>query len=69
MCKRTLLRSTEASISRVKEYHTITTNKPRGTIRPPTKCGFEDMVSYTFVINSGDPNTFQEAVNSQAKSR
>jgi hypothetical protein len=27
------------------------------------------MVSYALVINSGDPTTFQKAVNSQEKSR
>ena len=30
---------------------------------------FEDMVFYALVISSGDPTTFQEAVNSQDKSK
>jgi hypothetical protein len=58
-----------ASILGVKEHHNIATDKPRCTIRPPTKYDFEDMVSYALVISSGDSTTFQEVVNSQEKSR
>ena len=60
---------TEASTSGVKEHHTIATDRPKCTIRPPTRYGFEDMVSYALVISSGDPTTFQEAINSQEKSK
>jgi hypothetical protein len=60
---------TEASTLRVKEHHTIATDRPRHTIRPTTRYGFEDMVFYALVISSGDPTTFQEAVNSQEKRR
>jgi hypothetical protein len=35
----------------------------------PGRYGFEDMASYALVISSGDPTTFQEAVNRQEKSR
>jgi hypothetical protein len=55
---------TEAFTLGVKEHHTIATNMPRRTIRPPTKYGFEDMAFYALVISNGDPTTFQEAVNS-----
>jgi hypothetical protein len=60
---------TEASTSGVKEHHTIATDRPRHTIRPPTRYGFEDMIFYALVISSADPTTFQEAVNSQEKSK
>jgi hypothetical protein len=60
---------TGVSTSRVKEHHTIATNRPRRTIRPPTRHGFEDMISYTLVISNKDPTTFQEAVNSQEKNK
>jgi hypothetical protein len=61
---------TEASTSGVKEHHTIATDRPRHTIKPPpTRYGFEDMVFYALVISSGDLTTFQEAVNSQEKSK
>ena len=60
---------TETSTSRVEQYHSIATDRPRRTIKPPIKYGFEDMVSYALVISSGDPTTFQEAVNSQEKSK
>jgi hypothetical protein len=53
----------------VKEHHTIAIDKPRRIIRPLTRYGFEDMISYALVISSRDPTTFQEAVNSQEKSR
>ena len=55
---------TEVFTSRVKEYHTIATDKPRRTIRPPTRYSFEDIVSYALVISNKDPTTFQEAINS-----
>jgi hypothetical protein len=60
---------TEVSTSGVKEHHTIATNRPRCTIRPSTRYGFKDMISYALVISNGDTTTFQEAVNSQEKSR
>ena len=36
---------------------------------PPTRYGFEDLVSYALITSSGDPTTFQEAIHSQEKSR
>jgi hypothetical protein len=59
----------ETSTSRIEQHHSIATDRPRHTIRPLIRYGFEDMVSYALVISSGDPTTFQEAVNSQEKSR
>jgi hypothetical protein len=55
--------------SGVNEHHIIATDRLRRTIRPQTRYDFEDMVSYALVISSRDPITFQEAVNSQEKSR
>ena len=49
----------EASTLRVKEHHTIATDRPRCTIRPPTRYSFEDMASYALVISNRDPITFQ----------
>jgi hypothetical protein len=49
-------KGTKASTSRVKEHHTIATDRPRRIIRPPTRYGFEDMVSYALVISCSDPN-------------
>jgi hypothetical protein len=60
---------TETSTSRIEQHHSIATDRPRRTIRPPIRYDFEDMVSYALVISSGDPTTFQEAVNSQEKSK
>ena len=54
----------ETSTSRVEQHHRIATDRPRRTIKPPIRYGFEDIVSYALVISSGDPTTFQEAVNS-----
>ena len=59
----------ETSTSGVEQHHSIATERPRHTIRPPIKYDFEDMVSYALVISSGDPTTFQKAVNSQEKSK
>ena len=35
---------TETSTSRVEQHHSIATDRPRRTIRPPIRYGFEDMV-------------------------
>jgi hypothetical protein len=56
--------STETSTLGIEQYHSIATDRLRRIIRPPTRYGFEDMVFYALVISSGDPTTFQEAVNS-----
>jgi hypothetical protein len=60
---------TETSTSRIERHHSIATDRPRPTIRPPIRYDFEDMVSYALVISNEDPTTFQEAVNSQEKSK
>ena len=60
---------TETSTLGIKQHYSIATDRPRRTIRPPTRYDFEDMVSYALVISSGDPTTFQEVVNSQEKSK
>jgi hypothetical protein len=60
---------TETSTSRIEQHHSIATDRPRCTIRPPIRYNFEDMISYALVINSGDPTTFQETVNSQENSK
>jgi hypothetical protein len=59
---------TKPSTSGAEEQYTITINRPKHTIRPLIRYGFKDMASYALVISSGDPTTFQEAVNSQEKS-
>jgi hypothetical protein len=60
---------TETSTLGIEQHHSIATDRPKRTIRPPIRYGFEDMVSYALVISSGDPTTFQEIVNSQEKSK
>ena len=44
-------------------------DRPRRTIKPPIRYGFEDLVSYALITSSGDSTTFQEAIHSQEKSR
>ena len=60
---------TETSTLGIEQHHSIATDKPRRTIKPSIRYSFEDMVSDALVISSGDPTTFQEAVNSQEKSK
>jgi hypothetical protein len=60
---------TETSTLGIEQHHSIATDRPRRTIRPPIRYSFEDMVSYALVISSGDPTTFQDAINSQEKSK
>lgn len=40
------------------EHHGLATNKPRRTIRPPTRYGFEDLFSYALIINIEDHTPF-----------
>ena len=60
--------STETSTSRIEQHHSIAIDRPRCTIRPPTRYNFADMAFYALVISSIDPTTFQEAINKQEKS-
>ena len=59
----------EAFTSSDKEHHSIAMGRPKCTIRSPTRYDFEDLVSYALVTNSGDPTTFQEAMECQEKDR
>jgi hypothetical protein len=43
---------TETSTSGVEQHHSIATDRPKRTIKPPIRYGFEDMVSYALVISS-----------------
>jgi hypothetical protein len=60
---------TETSTLGIEQHHSIATNRPRHTIMPPIRYSYEDTVSYAIVISSGDPITFQEAVNNKDKSK
>ncbi|KAL6327919.1 hypothetical protein AAG906_027330 [Vitis piasezkii] len=57
------------SSSEDQQHHSIAIDRSRHTIKPPTRYGFEDLVSYALITSSGDPTTFQEAIHSQEKSR
>ena len=57
------------SSSEYQQHKSIAIDKHRRTIRPPIRYGFEDLVSYALITNSGDPTTFQEAIHNQEKSR
>ena len=47
------------------QHHSIAMDRPRRTIKPPIRNGFEDLVSYALITSSGDPTTFQKAIHSQ----
>ena len=51
------------------QHHSIAIDRSRRTIKPPTRYGFEDLVSYVLITSSGDPTTIQEAIHGQEKSR
>ena len=51
------------------QHHSIAIDRHRRTIKPPTRYGFEDLVSYALITSSGDPTTFEEAIHNQKKSR
>ncbi|RVX11676.1 Retrovirus-related Pol polyprotein from transposon TNT 1-94 [Vitis vinifera] len=62
-------RNTGKSSSKDQQHHSIAMDRPRHTIKPPIRYGFEDLVSYALITSNGDPTTFQEALHSQKKSR
>src|SRR4051812_6802321 len=47
----------------------MASGRPRRTIKPPDRYGFEDLVSYALITSSGDPSTFQEATCSQERDK
>ena len=51
------------------EDHNMISKRPKHNIRPLVRYGFEDLASYYLVINSGDPSTFQEAIDSSKRDK
>ena len=51
------------------EHRTIASGRTRRVVKPPTRYGFEDLVSYALTTSSGDPTSFQEAIHSSEKDR
>ena len=49
--------------------YSIATVRDKSIINPTTRYGFEDLVSYTLIISSGDPTNFYEVVHIQKKGR
>ena len=62
-------RNAGKSNSEDQQHHSIAIDRSRRTIKPPTRYGFEDLVSDALITSSGDPTTFQEAMHDQEKSR
>ena len=62
-------RNAGKSSSKDQQRHNIAIDRSRHTIKPPTRYGFEDLVSYALITSSKDPITFQEAIHNQEKSR
>ena len=62
-------RNAGKSSSKDQQHHSIAKDRPKCTIKPLIRYGFEDLVSYALITSSGDPTTFQEAIHSQEKSR
>ena len=57
----------ERTSTKDQQPYSIATGRDKRTIKPPTKYGFEDLVSYTLITSSGDPTNFQETILSQEK--
>ena len=51
------------------EDHNMISERSKCIIRPPVRYGFKDLVSYCLVINSEDPSTFQEAIDSSERDK
>ena len=63
------VQETRSSSFGVHKYHSIVSDRPRCTIKPPTRYGFKDLVSYALITSSRDPTIFQKAVHSLEKSK
>ena len=59
----------EKSSSEDQQHHYIAIDRHKCTIKPPTRYGFEDLISYALTTSSGDPTTFQVTIHNQKKSR
>ena len=57
------------SSSKYQQHHNIAIDRHKRTIKPPTRYGFKDLVSYALITSNGDPTTFQEAIHNQEKSK
>ena len=57
-------RNVGKSSSKDQQRHSIAIDRSKHTIKPPTRYGFEDLVSYALITSSRDPTTFQEAIHS-----
>ena len=57
----------EIASTKDQQPYSIATCKDKRTMKPPTKYGFEDLVSYALITSSRDLTNFQEAVHSQVK--
>ena len=57
----------ERASTKYQQPYSTFTCRDKHTIKPPTKYGFEDLVSYALMTSSGDPINFQEAIHSQEK--
>ena len=53
------VQETRSSSFGVHEHHSIASDRPRRTIEPPTRYGFEDLVSYALITSKGDPTPFR----------
>ena len=62
-------RNVGKSSSKDQQRHSIAIDRSKHTIKPPTRYGFEDLVSYALITNSKDPIAFLEAIHNQEKSR
>ena len=59
----------EGSNSERVEHRGISINRPKRTIKPPNRYGFEDLVSYALITGTGDQSSFQEAICSQERDK
>ena len=48
----------ERASTKYHQPYSIATGRDKRTIKPPTKYGFEDLVSYALITSSGDPTNF-----------
>ena len=47
----------------------VALHKPKRNVKQPERYGFEEIVSYTLMIENGDPYTYKEVMESQDRER
>jgi hypothetical protein len=67
--KEETIKNSRSSSSEDQQHDNIALGRLKCTFRPPLRYDFKDLVSYALITYNSDHTTFQEALDSQDKSK